>query len=240
LERKLEQQTRQCQAAQNELESFCYAVSHDLRAPLRAIHGFARILTEDYRSQLDPEAAQLLGSIERNTRRMFEQINGLLEFSRLLRHPFERRSVDMAQLVKQALAELESAREGRSVELKVSALPGVHGDRSLLQRVWYQLLSNALKFTRPRAQAIIEVGAVERPGEWLFHVRDNGVGFNMKYAEKLFGVFQHLHSIEDFEGPGIGLAMVKRIIDWHGGRVWTEAEPERGAAFFFTLPATTV
>jgi light-regulated signal transduction histidine kinase (bacteriophytochrome) len=236
LEQQLELRTREAKDALEELESFSYSVSHDLRAPLRAIHGFSRILNEDYHKFLDAEASGLLESIQRNAEQMFQLINDLLAYSRLLRQRFEPQAVEVGDLVRQAWEDLGSICQGRSVNLQVAPLPRVKGDHAMLQQAWLNLLSNALKSTARRELAKIEVGTLSQPGERVFFVQDNGVGFDMKYADKLFGVFQRLHSQEDFPGSGIGLAVVKRIVLRHGGRVWAEARPGQGATFYFALP----
>ena len=227
--------TAALETANKELEGFAYSVSHDLRSPLRAIDGFSQILVTEYGPGLDEEPRRCLQRISENTRKMGRLIDDLLHFSRLGRQPITRRPVAMAGLARQCLEELQAEREGREVEAVVGELPPCEADRALLQQVWLNLLSNALKYTRKRAPARIEAGSFERDGEVVYFVRDNGVGFDMAYADKLFGVFQRLHRQEDYEGTGVGLALVQRIIHRHGGRIWAEASPDRGAAFFFTL-----
>jgi len=223
------------QTANRELEGFAYSVSHDLRAPLRAIDGFCRILMDDYAYTLTEEPLRCLERVSENTRKMGRLIDDLLRFSRLGRQPITRRPLAMTELARQCLDELKAEREGREVEAKVGELPRCEADRALLEQVWLNLLANALKFTRHRDPARIEAGSFERDGEVVYFVRDNGVGFDMAYADKLFGVFQRLHRQEDYEGTGVGLALVQRIIHRHGGRIWAEASPDSGAAFFFTL-----
>ena len=235
LEQRVVDRTAQLEAANKELEAFSYSVSHDLRAPLRAIDGFSRILLEDYMPQLPPEVARYLRIIFENTQQMGRLIDGLLAFSRLGRKPLSKQPISSADLVRQALDSLSSEQEGRQVEISLGELPPCQGDPVLLRQVWINLLSNALKFTRGREAARIEIGCVEREGEQVYFVKDNGVGFDMQYAGKLFGVFQRLHRDDEFEGTGIGLATVQRIIHRHGGQVWAEGEPDRGATFYFVL-----
>src|SRR5271166_2494640 len=235
LEERVVMRTAQLEAANKELESFAYSVSHDLRAPLRAIDGFCQILMTEHAPGLDGEPRRYLQRVSENTRKMGRLIDDLLHFSRLGRQAMTRQPVAMADLVRQCLEELQGEREGREVEVILGELPPCRADAALLKQVWLNLLANALKFTRGRAQARIEAGSFARDGETVYFVRDNGVGFDMAYADKLFGVFQRLHRQEDYEGTGVGLALVERIIHRHGGRVWAEAGPDRGAAFFFTL-----
>ncbi|MGO8899898.1 MAG: PAS domain S-box protein [Isosphaeraceae bacterium] len=235
LEERVVMRTAQLEAANKELESFAYSVSHDLRAPLRAIDGFCQILVTEHAPGLDGEPRRYLQRVIENTRKMGLLIDDLLHFSRLGRQPMTRQRVAMADLVRQCLEELQGEREGREVAVILGELPPCRADAALLKQVWLNLLANALKFTRSRAQARIEAGSFARDGETVYFVRDNGVGFDMAYADKLFGVFQRLHRQEDYEGTGVGLALVERIIHRHGGRVWAEAGPDQGAAFFFTL-----
>src|SRR5271165_4079571 len=235
LEERVVMRTAQLEAANKDLESFAYSVSHDLRAPLRAIDGFCQILMTEHAPGLDGEPRRYLQRVSENTRKMGLLIDELLHFSRLGRQPMTRQPVAMADLVRQCLEELQGEREGREVEVILGELPPCRADAALLKQVWLNLLANALKFTRSRAQARIEAGSFARDGETVYFVRDNGVGFDMAYADKLFGVFQRLHRQEDYEGTGVGLALVERIIHRHGGQVWAEARPDQGAAFFFTL-----
>ncbi len=237
LERHLRQRTIELQAANAELESFSYSVSHDLRAPLRHIDGFAKILLKSYLPQLPPEAQRLLHNVSEGTRRMGQLIDDLLRFSQLGREPLSRKQVNLSALVREALEELGKEQEGRQIELRVSDLAGCMGDPQLLKQVFINLLSNSLKFTRQREMATIEVGCQPPESDTVYFVRDNGVGFDMQYAQKLFGVFQRFHSNSDFEGTGVGLSIVHRIVQRHGGRIWAEAEVGKGATFFFTLPA---
>jgi signal transduction histidine kinase len=225
----------QLEAANKELESFSYSISHDLRAPLRAISGFSRILLEDYSDKLDAEGQRVLNVVCDSTLKMNRMIDDVLAFSRVGRSEMAMASVDMEVLVGAAIKELENATAGRNVKFEIGALPQARGDASLIQHVWTNLLDNAVKFTAPKADAIIQVGADAGDNETIYYVRDNGVGFDMQYVDKLFGVFQRLHGAE-FVGSGVGLAVVKRVVTRHGGRVWAQGKPSEGATFFFVLP----
>ena len=236
LEEQVAERTRALEGTNAELESFSYSVSHDLRAPLRAIHGFARILLDDHREQLDPEAQRLLGVIDQNTRRMGQLIDDLLSFSRLGRKGLETARVDMRDLARNVADEVRRSEGERELEITIDALPPARGDRALLRQVVSNLVSNAAKFTRGRPDSRIEVGYQPNGAEATYYVKDNGAGFDDRYADKLFGVFQRLHSTEEFEGTGVGLAIVKRIVQRHGGRVWAESKLNEGATFYFTLP----
>ena len=238
LEVQVAQRTKALEGTNAELESFSYSVSHDLRAPLRAIHGFARILLEDHHAKLDPEAQRLLGVIDQNTRRMGQLIDDLLAFSRLGRTDVTTGPVDMKELTQLVADEVQRAEAGRngSLEIQIDPLPPARGDRGLLRQVMSNLLLNAAKFTRGRPSARIEVGSHPNGDEVVYYVKDNGAGFDARYADKLFGVFQRLHSAEEFDGTGVGLAIVKRIVQRHGGRVWAEGAVNQGATFYFTLP----
>ena len=217
-----------------ELESFSYSVSHDLRAPLRAIDGYARMLEEDYAGRLDEEARRLLGVVRSNAIRMGQLIDDLLAFSRLGRQEAVSAPLDMTQLSQEAADELRGERQ-----VHASPLPTAKGDRALLKQVWLNLIGNALKYSAKNPAARVEIGAHEEAGETVYWVRDNGAGFDMRYADKLFGVFQRLHRSEESEGTGVGLAIVQRIVARHGGRVWAEAKPDEGACFWFSLPRAT-
>ena len=225
------------EAANKELEAFTYSVSHDLRAPLRAIDGFSRMLLEDHAPKLEAEAQRLLSIVRKNTQAMGQLIDDLLIFARLGRQPLRVQRVDMAPLVRAVVDDLRSSEPDRAVDIEVGALPAASCDPTLIRQVWANLIGNALKYTRPRAAARIEVGGTQRESEVLYSVKDNGVGFDMRYAHKLFGVFQRLHGANEFEGTGVGLALVHRIVKRHGGRVWAESEVDRGSSFFFALPA---
>ena len=235
--------TAELVAANQELEAFAYSVSHDLRAPLRHISGYAGILRSDAEAVLDEDGCRCLDMISQSAREMGVLIDDLLQFSRIGRAEMHIADVDMALTLEEALTPIRKETEGRAIEWSVGPLPHVDGDAALLRQVWANLLSNAVKYSRDSDPARIEVGALDGEGlqeggsaERVFFVRDNGVGFDMQYAHKLFGVFQRLHSSAEFEGTGIGLANVHRIITRHGGRVWAEAATDEGATFYFALP----
>jgi hypothetical protein len=235
LQQRVREHTAALEAANKELEAFSYSVSHDLRAPLRAIDGFSQILVKEHAPQLSDEAQNLLQAVSHNALRMGQLIDDLLAFSRLGHLPVSKERVNVAGLVQNVLDELHREHEGRDVEVRVDPLPDCMGDPSLLKQVWVNLLSNAFKFTRQRERALIEISCHEQQGEKVYVVRDNGAGFDMTYFDKLFGVFQRLHRSDEFEGTGAGLAIVQRIIHRHGGRIRAEAAVNQGAAFFFTL-----
>jgi light-regulated signal transduction histidine kinase (bacteriophytochrome) len=236
LEKRIAQRTAQLEIANQELESFSYSVSHHLRAPLRHVSGFCRILVKDFGSELIPEARAHLQRIEAAIIRMGLLVDGLLGYARLGRQSLRLQFTDLNALVAQAILILEPEYEGRDVEWRVARLPEVECDPILMGQVWQNLLSNALKFSRGRTRALIEIDSIQQRGApVVIRVRDNGAGFDMNYAQKLFGVFQRMHTDSEFEGTGVGLATVQRIIEKHGGRVWAEAEPEHGATFYFTL-----
>lgn len=226
---------QQLEAGNKKLEAFTYSVAHDLRAPLRHIDAFSRILAEEARPHLPPQASQYLERILQAARQMGQLVDDLLNLSRVGRKELSLQVTGLNSVVDEVLANLRPEMEGREIEWKIGKLPFVEADPSLLKHVFANLLANAVKYTRPRDHAVIEVGSLTLNGESSVFVRDNGVGFNMKYAHKLFGIFQRLHRQEDFEGTGIGLATVQRIIHKHGGRVWAEAELDKGATFYFTL-----
>ena len=219
-----------------ELESFSYSVSHDLRTPLRAIDGFSKMLMEDYEDKLDDEGKRMLRVVRTNTDRMGQLIDDILQFSRMGRQDLSLAPVDMERLVRAVFNELQPLVAGRDVRLQVRPLPAVLADAALLRQVLINLLSNAIKFTQPRAQAIIDVTGLVEGAQAAFCVQDNGVGFDMQYVDKLFGVFERLHSTDEFEGTGIGLAIVRQIVVRHGGKVWAEGKLDHGATFHFTLP----
>ena len=239
LEARVRQRTAELEEANHELDAFCHSVSHDLRTPLRAISGFAEILHAEYADALAPEPSRLLGLIRNGAGEMDRLTDALLGFSRLGRQSIVRRTFGLEKLCRDVIASLAGEHAGRRVGFRVAALPAVSGDPTLVRSVLVNLISNALKYTRPRDPAVIEIGvtsAADAEGP-VFYVRDNGVGFDPAYADKLFGVFQRLHRSEEFEGTGVGLATVRRIIERHGGQVWAESTPDAGATFFFTLPA---
>jgi len=235
LEHQVVERTQALRETNAELEAFSYSVSHDLRAPLRAIHGFARILLEDHGTQLEPEAKRVLSVIDENTRRMGHLIDDLLAFSRLGRKEVETARVDMAELVRTVAEEVRRGAGDRALDITIGPLPPARGDRDMLRQAITNLLDNAAKFTRRRTPGLIDVGHRADGAETVYYVKDNGAGFDPRYAGKLFGVFQRLHRAEEFEGTGVGLAIVQRIVLRHGGRVWAEGQLDAGATFFFTL-----
>lgn len=236
LEQRIQDRTAQLESANKELEAFCYSVSHDLRAPLRAIDGYSRILVEDHAERLGSEGQRVLGVISNETRRMGQLIDDLLAFSRLGRQKLESSAIDMTALAQTAFDEQSAQALKRSLQLKLPPLPPARGDQAMIRVVLDNLLSNAIKFTKNRDPAVIEIGSRQEGGQAVYYVKDNGVGFDTKYAHKLFAVFQRLHSAEEFEGTGVGLALVQRIIHRHGGHVWAEGKVNEGATFSFSLP----
>ena len=225
------------EAKSKELEAFAYSVSHDLRAPLRHVVGYTELLQKRAASSLDETSHRYMVTIRDSARRMGILIDDLLAFSRVGRVEMQMAPVSLEQLVKEALSEVRQETDGRDIVWRIGALPTVYGDRSMLKLVLVNLISNAVKFTRPRRQAEIEIGASDgRQGEAVVFIRDNGVGFDMKYVDKLFAVFRRLHQAEEFEGTGIGLASVQRIVQRHRGRVWAEGVVDRGATFYFAVP----
>ncbi|HDD62267.1 MAG: hypothetical protein DRI65_09865 [Chloroflexota bacterium] len=235
LEQRVLLRTSQLEEANKELESFSYSVSHDLRAPLRAIDGFSQILMDEYLTILPPEAQHYLDLVRKNTAEMDKLIDDLLAFSRLSKQEPAKQTISPNEIVNDVLEDLEVAMAGHQIELKISNLPDFQADPSLIKQVYLNLIDNAIKFSRGRDPARIEIGHLELEGEQIYFVKDNGVGFDMQYEDKLFGVFQRLHKTEDFEGTGVGLAIVLRIIRRHGGRIWAESEVDQGATFYFSL-----
>jgi len=241
---KREQATRKLQKANDdvnklnkELESFTYSVSHDLRAPLRSVSGYANILMEDYGDQLNDEAKRTINVIARNGQRMGELIDDLLDFSRLGRKDLQVATVSMDAIVQQVIDEIrETKYYSDKTDIRVRDLPDANVDASMIRQVWYNLISNALKYSGRTENPAVEIGSFLRDDEVCYYVKDNGVGFDMAYAKKLYGIFQRLHKQDEFEGTGVGLALVKRIIDRHNGLVWAEGELNKGATFFFSIP----
>lgn len=238
LERRVSERTAQLEASNKELEGFSYSVSHDLRAPLRAIEGFSRMVVEDHAGQLADEGRRQLDVVIQNCRRMGQLIDDLLAFSRLGRQPITRSRIDMTALAREALAELGA--RGPAEGVSIGALPAISGDRPLLRQVWINLLSNAIKFSGRIENPRIQVGGATQSREAIYYVKDNGAGFAMAYQQKLFGVFQRLHSEDEYPGTGVGLAIVHRIVTRHGGRVWAEGKEGEGATFYFALPTEPV
>ena len=237
LNRELAKRSAELESINKELEAFAYSISHDLRAPLRHMAGYTELLQKKASSVLDEKSNRYIAMIQESAKRMGNLIDDLLAFSRIGRAETQKSLVNLAQLVREALAEVRADTEGRNINWKIGTLPDFYGDRSMLRLVLVNLISNAIKFTRTRAQAEIEIGCANgNADELVVFVRDNGVGFNMKYVNKLFGVFQRLHQADEFEGTGIGLATVQRIIHRHGGNVWAEGAVDSGATFYFSAP----
>jgi PAS domain S-box-containing protein len=236
LEQRVKERTAQLEIMVKELEAFTYSISDDMRGPLRAIDGFSRVLMEEYPDKLDAEGKRVLNIIRSNARSMSELIDGLLTFSHLGRQPLDQADINMEEVARSAFDEVQAANKERRVLLELQTLPAAFGDRNMVRQVFYNLISNAFKFTRPKQNASIEIGFQEGGNQHTYYIRDNGVGFDMQYSPKLFGVFQRLHSVDDFEGAGVGLALVQRIVLRHGGRVWAEGKPNEGATFYFSLP----
>ena len=237
LEQRVQERTVLLQNALKELEAFSYSVSHDLRTPLRGVDGFARALLEDYKQVLDPEGKRLLGLIRGETRRMTQLIDDLLAFSRVGRQEIDASDINMTDLAESAFQNLVESSASPIAPLTLQPLPKACGDRSMIRQVFANLLNNAVKFSSRRSDPRIEVTGWRDGERHVYCIRDNGVGFNQVYVTKLFNVFQRLHSQEEFEGTGVGLALVQRIIQRHGGQVWAEGQVDRGAAFYFSLPA---
>jgi two-component system sensor histidine kinase/response regulator len=236
LQERERQRSAELAAANSDLESFAYSISHDLRAPLRSIEGFAQALDDDFADRLGEEGRRLTGVIRRGSRRMDELIVGLLEFSRVGREPFDRDHVDMGALADAAAQEVKAAYTGPAAVIEIGELPPIAGDATVLRQVWCNLIGNALKYSAKRAQPQIHVSGRTEQAEAVYQVKDNGAGFDMRYADKLFGVFQRLHRAEEFAGTGVGLAIVQRIVMRHGGRIWAKGTPDVGACFCFALP----
>lgn len=236
LQKRVREQVAELEAANQELESFAYSISHDLRSPLRHIDGYIQLYLEDAASRLQESDRKQLAVVQRGAARMTILIDGLLNLARLGCRPLSKQDVDLNQLVGQVLEELPEDREGREVELTVGDLPGCNGDPALLKQVMANLIGNAFKFTSQRERASILVSWQEQAGDTVYFVRDNGAGFDMRYAKKLFAPFQRMHRADQFNGTGVGLSIVQRIIHRHGGRVWAEAELDKGATFYFVLP----
>jgi len=240
LEQRILDRTAQLKIVNLELEAFSHSVSHDLRAPLRHINGFAEILKEEYYDQLPEKAKNYLDTISDSAKKMNILIDDLIKLSRTNRIELKKSMLKMNQVLDDALSEVQPLLENRKVDINISTLPEVIGDYNLLRLVWVNLLDNAIKYTRPRKKAVIKIDYNEEKEEFIFCIHDNGVGFDMNYAQKLFGAFQRLHSTDEFEGTGIGLSNVRRIISRHSGRTWAEAELDKGASFYFSLPKKAV
>ena len=236
LEQRVDERTTQLVAANKEMEAFSYSVSHDLRSPLRHINGFTEILTKKYSAQLPEEALKYLNTIVGSAKKMGTLIDDLLSFSRTGRAELKKSILKMNQVIEDALSQIKPSLKDREIDWNISQLPDISGDYNLLRQVWANLLDNAVKYTHTRKKTVISIGYKEEIKEYVFYIKDNGVGFDMKYADKLFGVFQRLHSSSQFDGTGIGLANVQRIILRHGGRTWAEAKTDKGATFYFSIP----
>ncbi len=234
LEELVSARTLELQTLNKELESFAYSVSHDLRAPLRHIDGFSYAMMEDFADQIPPEALDYLQRVRKGTQHMSELIDGLLRLSRLTRQPLTLETVRPGSIIQAALEDLSSEKNGRQIEFKFGDLPPCEADPILLRQVYVNLLSNAIKYTRRQNSACIELGSFEQEGKRVYFVRDNGIGFDTQYADKLFGVFQRLHSEAEFSGTGVGLAIVQRIVHRHGGRIWAQSQPDQ-TTFYFTV-----
>ena len=241
LEERVVARTTELETANKDLESFSYSVSHDLRAPIRAINGFATILIEDHGATLDPQARRKLDVIVNESVRMGSLIDDLLAFSKLGRKALARVDLDMRELARATFERLNrTASGGKPVDLRLGSMPHAHGDQSLFEQVWTNLISNAIKFSSKKDAPVVEIGGISAEGEHVYFVRDNGAGFDAAYRERLFGVFQRLHHDHEFPGTGVGLALVHKIVTRHGGRIWADGELERGATFHFTLPKQAV
>ena len=237
----MKERTSQLEALNAELESFSYSVSHDLRMPLRAIDGFSKMILKKQGANFDEDTLNKFNVIRRNTETMGQLIDGLLELSRLGRKAMTMSIIDMDNLIREVWEEIEVINPGRKMSLAVKSTPQGFGDRQLIRQVYSNLLANAVKFTKNRDVALIETGGFTDDVKGnIYYVKDNGAGFDMTYYNKLFGVFQRLHSSEEFEGTGIGLATIQRIINKHGGRVWAEGKVDEGATFYFSLPASQI
>jgi PAS domain S-box-containing protein len=235
-EEEMRQLNAQLETANKELEAFSYSVSHDLRAPLRHIDGFVQLLTDHMAGRLDAEGTRHLSTIARSAKRMGVLIDDLLVFSRMAKSEMRLSQVSSERLVREVINDLQAETQNREIAWTIGDLPEVYGDAAMLRQVWANLIGNAVKYTRPRARAEIEIGGAPEGTEWVFVIRDNGVGFDPEYAGKLFGVFQRLHRADEFEGTGIGLANVRRIVHRHGGRTWADGSVDGGAVFHFSLP----
>jgi signal transduction histidine kinase len=236
LEERVEERTIQLREANQELEAFSYSVSHDLRSPLRHINGFAEILTKQYSDQLPEDARKHLNTITASAKRLGTLIDDLLSFSRTGRSELKKSTLKMNQIIEESLIQIKPSLKDRKIDWEISKLPDAMGDYNLMRLVWINLLDNAVKYTRTKEKAVIKIGYKDEKQETVFFIKDNGAGFDMKYAHKLFGVFQRLHSSTQFEGTGIGLANVRRIVLRHGGRIWAEAKTNLGATFYFSIP----
>jgi len=236
LEQKIKERTAELEAVNKELEAFSYSVSHDLRAPLRAINGFTQILLEDFSSKMDPEAESFLNEIVGNSKIMGQLIDNLLEFSRIGKQQLTLFQVNTKELIETIVEELQQLEPHRKVQVTINQLEPIKADKNMLKQVFINLISNAFKYTGKKSKAKVEIGSYLEDNQCIYYIKDNGAGFDMKYYDKLFGVFQRLHSSNEFEGTGVGLAIINRIITKHNGKVWAEAKVNEGACFFVSLP----
>jgi len=236
LNEDLKHRAFELEAAYKELETFSYSISHDLRTPLVVIGGFSRVLLEKYSNHLDAKGQRFLGIIHSSADKMLQLIDDLLTFSRSEHQQMKPSDIDMGELAKAVFEELRSIIPEQTLQLDIKTLPPAQGDQSMIRQVFVNLLSNAIKFTRPKGAGVIQIGCMVKENQNIYCVKDNGVGFDMRYVDELFGVFQRRHNVDEFEGTGIGLAIVQRIIQRHGGQVWAEGEVNKGATFYFTLP----
>ena len=232
---KLKKRTEKLEEANEELESFAYSVSHDLRVPLRAIDGFSRIVLEDYENELDDEGKRLLRIIRENTKKMGQLIDDILLLSRAGRQEMNFTEINMEELTKKIFEEQKLSSNDENIYLDIKNIPPCHGDRTLMQQVLNNLIANSFKFTEPKKERIIEVGSIDNKDETIYYIKDNGVGFDMKYKDKLFGLFQRLHGNNEFKGTGVGLSIVQRVIKRHGGTVWGEGKLNEGATIYFSI-----
>jgi light-regulated signal transduction histidine kinase (bacteriophytochrome) len=235
LNNKLQANLMELERTNKELEAFTYSVSHDLRSPLRAIHGYTKIIHEDYAPKLDPEGKEMMEGVMRNAKKMGQLIDDLLSFSRTGKSELQKRTINMTEIAKATLKELMSSQKNSKIKVTIKEMPEAFADYNLISLVYTNLISNAIKYSATKETPKITIGASEMNGEIVYYIKDNGVGFDMQYYNKLFGVFQRLHSAEEFEGTGVGLALANRIITRHGGRIWAEAKENEGATFYFTL-----
>ncbi len=231
----LEKSVMELQVANKELEAFTYSVSHDLRAPLRAIHGYTKIISDEYSPTMEDEGKKMMESVMKNAKKMGQLIDDLLAFSKIGKKELNIAPINMTELAKNALQDLKNSLPPFSTKIKVQDLPQAMGDYNLMNLLFTNLISNAIKYSSQKKQAEVEIGSETQNNRIVYYVKDNGAGFDMKYYDKLFGVFQRLHSAEEFEGTGVGLALVKRIISRHGGNIWAEGKLDEGATFYFSL-----
>jgi light-regulated signal transduction histidine kinase (bacteriophytochrome) len=235
LNKKMERNLEELEIANKELEAFTYSVSHDLRSPLRAIHGYTRILSEDLAPKLSPDSKDMMEGVMRNAKKMGQLIDDLLTFSRTGKKELMKQDIDMTELAKSVLNELKSSIPEIKAKVEILQMPKAFADHNLMTLVFTNLINNAIKYSSSKEKPVITIGAHKRKEGVVYYIEDNGVGFDMQYYDKLFGVFQRLHSSEEFEGTGVGLALIKRIISRHNGKIWAEAKPGEGATFYFTL-----